>query len=330
MARKRFVTSDMSIDEKIADIAVENPVAALMWPWFITGFDDWGRMEAAPVKIKLSIFPAFPYTPKDIEEAIDLYAKYGIVHKYEVCGKEYLAIDPEKYYKYQTYIRGNKREVDGSNCPAPPNPPWGSAGNSEDSLATNNQHALARTCTQVSADERKCIPSPSPSPSPSENISTSEHSPDTMPDQPDKKMKEPEKPKKTRQIPLFDKNTEQYKIAMFIRDCVLANLPKAKVPDPTPEGLRRWAYDIDLMMRIDCRSPDEIRQLMDWAHRDSFWKANILSPGKLREKWDTLVAHRQRGEERIKGAPKYHAPQAANFEQRKYTKEHFEKLYKDV
>jgi DnaD/phage-associated family protein len=167
MARKRFVTSDMSIDEKIADIAAENPVAALMWPWFITGFDDWGRMEAVPVKIKLSIFPAFPYTPKDIEEAIDLYDKFGIVHKYEVDGKEYIAIEPEKYYKYQTYIRGNKREIDGSNCPAPPNPPWGSTGNSEDSLATNNQRAHARTCTQVSADERKCIPSPSPSPSPS-------------------------------------------------------------------------------------------------------------------------------------------------------------------
>ncbi len=88
-----------------------------------------------------------------------------------------------------------------------------------------------------------------------------------------------------------------------MRQCILSNLPKAKVPEPTPEGLRRWAYDIDLMMRIDCRSPDEIRQLMDWAHRDSFWKANILSPGKLREKWDTLVAHKQRGEERIRGAP---------------------------
>ena len=167
MARKRFVTSDMSIDEKIASIAAENPIAALMWPWFITGFDDWGRMEAVPVKIKLSIFPAFPYTPKDIEEAIDLYDKFGIVHKYEVDGKEYIAIEPEKYYKYQTYIRGNKREVDSSNCPAPPNPPWKSTGNSEDSPATNNQRAHARTCTQVSADERNCIPSPSPSPSPS-------------------------------------------------------------------------------------------------------------------------------------------------------------------
>lgn len=170
MARKRFVTSDMSIDEKIAEIAAENPVAALMWPWFITGFDDWGRMEAVPMKIKLSIFPAFPYTPKDIEEAIDLYDKFGIVHKYEVDGKEYIAVEPEKYYKYQTYIRGSKREIDGSNCPPPPNPPWGNAKDSTEKHTEHDRRADARTCVQVSADERKCIPSPSPSPSPSMNV----------------------------------------------------------------------------------------------------------------------------------------------------------------
>lgn len=56
MARKRFVTSDMSIDEKIADIAAENPTAALMWPWFITGFDDWGTLifKWSEVQIPLS------------------------------------------------------------------------------------------------------------------------------------------------------------------------------------------------------------------------------------------------------------------------------------
>jgi len=184
MARKRFVTSDISIDEKIADIAAENPVAALMWPWFITGFDDWGRMEAVPVKIKLSIFPAFPYTAKDIKEAIDLYDKYGIVHKYEVDGKEYIAIEPEKYYKYQTYIRGEKREKDGSNCPPPPNPPWGNAKDSAEEQTEHDRRADARTCTQVSADERNCIPSPSPSPSPSKDIYKSMHGAEAAPCQP--------------------------------------------------------------------------------------------------------------------------------------------------
>ena len=167
MARKRFITSDMSIDEKIAEIAAENPVAALMWPWFITGFDDWGRMEANPLKIKLSIFPAFPYTAEDIEKAINLYSEHGLVHRYEVYGKLYLAINPEKFYYYQTYIRGEKREKDGSNCPPPPNPPWDSVKGSAEVPTGNNNHADARTCTQTNAIERKCIPSPSPSPSPS-------------------------------------------------------------------------------------------------------------------------------------------------------------------
>ncbi len=320
MARKRFITSDMSIYEKIADIAAENPVAALMWPWFITGFDDWGRMEAVPGKIKLSIFPAFPYTTEDIKEAIDLYDKYGIVYKYSVDGKDYIAIDPKKYYKYQTYIRKDKIEKQNSKIPEPKDAPWVAKNNTVDDLATKN------VAKQQSATIN--VLSPSPSPISIENISTSEHSPDTTPDQPDKKTKEPEKPKKTRQIPLFDENTEQYKIAMFIRDCVLANLPNAKVPEPAPDKLRRWAYDIDLMMRIDCRSPDEIRELMDWAHRDSFWKANIMSPGKLREKWDTLVAHKKRSEERIRGAPKK-VQQAGNFKQRQYDDDFFESLYEN-
>jgi hypothetical protein len=90
MARKRFITSEMSSDEKLAEIAMEYPTAALMWPWFITGFDDGGRMEASPIKIKLNIFPAFPFAPDDISQAIDLFAEIGLVHKYEVDGKYYL------------------------------------------------------------------------------------------------------------------------------------------------------------------------------------------------------------------------------------------------
>lgn len=190
MARKRFITSDMSIDEKIASIAAENPTAALMWPWFITGFDDWGRMEANPLKIKLSIFPAFPYTAEDIEKAINLYSEHGLVHRYEVYGKLYLAINPEKFYYYQTYIRGEKREKDGSNCPPPPNPPWEVRSSSEETLQTNNHSVDARTCAQDSAEARNCIPSPSPSPSPSLSIKERDiytHAHDEQPDDIDDK-----------------------------------------------------------------------------------------------------------------------------------------------
>jgi len=315
MARKRFVTSEISTDRKIAKLAEKNPTAAALWPWFITAFDDWGRMEADPVEVKLTIFPAFPYTSDEIEEFIKLYHEFEIAYFYEVDGKPYLAVNPETWLKYQTYIRKDKLEKQNSKIPEPKNAPWVAKNNTVDNLATKN------VAKQQSATIN--VLSPSPSPSPSGNISTSEHGPDTSHEQPDEKIKEPEKPKKTRQIPLFDKTTEQYKLALFMRDCVLKNLPNAKVPDSTPEGLRRWSYDIDLMMRIDCRSPDEIRELMDWAHRDPFWKANILSPGKLREKWDTLTAHKKRDEEKIRGAP---PPQATNFPQRTYSDEFYKKI----
>lgn len=41
-----------------------------MGEWFITAFDDWGRMNADPIEVKLTIFPAFPYTSDDVEEFI--------------------------------------------------------------------------------------------------------------------------------------------------------------------------------------------------------------------------------------------------------------------
>ena len=147
MARKRFITSDMSTDERLGDIAIENPMAALMWPWFLTAFDDWGRMDvSSPGKIKLELFPAFPFGIDEIKKAIELFSEVGIVHKYTIDKKTYLAIEPCKYYKYQTYIRDEKRVKDKSNIPAPENAPWDN-------------------CAHCRALARKCIPSPSPSPS---------------------------------------------------------------------------------------------------------------------------------------------------------------------
>ena len=165
MARKRYVSSAMGTDEDIADIAGENITAALMWPWFITGFDDWGRMEiTSPMKIKLELFPSFPFDKNDIISAIDLFANAGLVFKYSVGNKNFIAIEPCKFYKYQPYIRASKRLEDGSGCPIPVNAPW-----------ENCAHCRAnsRTSAESREESRKNIPSPSPSPSPSKDLGAS-------------------------------------------------------------------------------------------------------------------------------------------------------------
>ena len=124
MSRKRFITSDISIDEKVAALAEENPIAALMWPWFNTAFDDWGRMGANPIEVKLTIFPAFPFTSSDIRSIIQLIDKYKLAHYYEVDGKPYLAVNPATWYKYQTYITVDRKKKYSSKYPEPPDAPW--------------------------------------------------------------------------------------------------------------------------------------------------------------------------------------------------------------
>jgi len=136
MARKRFVTSEISTDRKIAKLAEKNPTAAALWPWFITGFDDWGRMSADPIEVKLTIFPAFPYTSDEIEEFIKLYHEFEIAYFYEVDKKPYLAVNPDTWLKYQTYIRKDKLEKQNSKIPEPLGAPWIAKNKTSDNLAT--------------------------------------------------------------------------------------------------------------------------------------------------------------------------------------------------
>jgi len=59
--------------------------------------------------------------------------------------------------------------------------------------------------------------------------------------------------------------------------------------EPGKRSLDAWANEIRLMRERDGHTPEQIRWLMDWSAADSFWQRNVLSPAKLREKWQQLV-----------------------------------------
>nr|WP_269106836.1 DUF1376 domain-containing protein [Massilia sp. TS11] len=82
---------------------------------------------------------------------------------------------------------------------------------------------------------------------------------------------------------------EDHTAAHWIFDRVLLLNPTAKAPN-----WDAWANEVRLMREIDGRSHHDICELFAWVQRDAFWCANILSPAKLREKWDALVAKRGR------------------------------------
>lgn len=72
--------------------------------------------------------------------------------------------------------------------------------------------------------------------------------------------------------------------AKYLFEKIKGNNPKQKEPN-----FDSWANDFRLMRERDNREPQEIKDVIDWCQADPFWQGNILSPKKLREKFDQLT-----------------------------------------
>lgn len=68
---------------------------------------------------------------------------------------------------------------------------------------------------------------------------------------------------------------------------VLADLIEAN-GSKRPNVTETWVRDMDRMLRLDDRTPERVENCIRWCQADEFWRANILSPSKLRAKFDQL------------------------------------------
>lgn len=82
---------------------------------------------------------------------------------------------------------------------------------------------------------------------------------------------------------------------------VLNENPTAKIK---PEG---WLADIDKAIRLDNRSVEDLLAVIAWIYHGGggFWKANILSGKKLREKFDQLKIQMNSGGSHGTGSKHY-------------------------
>lgn len=79
------------------------------------------------------------------------------------------------------------------------------------------------------------------------------------------------------------------RLAELFFNKILENNPGHKKPN-----LEKWAHDIRLIRERDKRSEKQIEYLINWTQNHEFWRANVLSPTKLRKQFDTLVAQVKR------------------------------------
>ncbi|CDQ39516.1 hypothetical protein [Virgibacillus salexigens] len=83
---------------------------------------------------------------------------------------------------------------------------------------------------------------------------------------------------------VYDETSIYYQLAEYFLDKIRNNNPEHKTPN-----MQTWSDDIRKMMELDKRSEKQIKYLMDWVQKDDFEMSNVLSPSKLRKRFDQLV-----------------------------------------
>lgn len=77
-----------------------------------------------------------------------------------------------------------------------------------------------------------------------------------------------------------------YKAATYLEGQISKRLPKRK--GKTAAELKKWAMDIEKIVRIDGYTWHDVRAVIDWCQADDFWQNNILSGSKLRKQFEQL------------------------------------------
>jgi len=125
----------------------------------------------------------------------------------------------------------------------------------------------------------------------------------------------PDAPQETLEAGVVEsKHTEDsppYRAAAYLRNRILENNARARVPPEDPEDklMQKWAQEMDRLNRIgppggtQGYSWQEIRDLIDFSQDDDFWRANILSASKLREKCVQLENQMRRSTSKNRGHP---------------------------
>ena len=83
---------------------------------------------------------------------------------------------------------------------------------------------------------------------------------------------------------VYDKDSDYYKLSEFFISQIKKNNPNFKDPN-----IQKWSDDLRKIVEIDKRDKHGVAMLIKWVQKDSFWMSNVLSPAKLREKYDQLI-----------------------------------------
>ena len=83
--------------------------------------------------------------------------------------------------------------------------------------------------------------------------------------------------------------------AGMLADLMEGNDPMLFKNKNRTKTIDKWAHDIRLLIDRDGRAVETVEKVIRWSQADAFWKTNILSGAKLRDKFPQLLLKMEQG-----------------------------------
>lgn len=109
MSRRRYVSTEISLDGALNRVAKQSDFAALLYTWMIPHAADDATITGDPEKLLMAVMPGRrDKDPADIEAALKLLEAEGL---FELWSRSTRTIYfwPHAFYRYQTYIKTSNR-----------------------------------------------------------------------------------------------------------------------------------------------------------------------------------------------------------------------------
>ena len=266
MARKRMIKPEFW---RSPDLAKMGYFERLLFIGLWQVADDQGNGPTDPVLIATELFPFdFSEDPAAVlancKDGINALASYGFVNLYRAEGKTYYNIP--KFQKHQTINRPSKPQFPGPEEGQKISPTHTtlsessvsqSGATSEPSVSTHDRLTL-KEVKEVEVEENR-----------KESLGSSDEHSDA---------------------PLEVPREDVEQLLDHLDNRIQENDPEARLPSRTKHNKDAAR----LLLDKDGRTPEQVMAAIDYATTDEFWRANIRSMSKLREKYDTLRAQAQR------------------------------------
>jgi hypothetical protein len=220
-----------------------------------THCDDEGRCEDRPRIIKAGIYPVHDeMTWQRIDAELTELHNAGLIVRYEASGKRYIAV--KSWHEYQHPQRPRKSDHPTPPENAPP-PPRTLADVSRNGAGGVREHASTSPGLELGEGEGEGVGG-------GDGRGESEGGALVCPLNPDAE-----------------------RLCHLLADCIGQRGSKR------PTVTKRWLTDMDRLLRLDGREPNEVERVVRWldSARDdiaAFWQPNVRSPGTLRAKWDQM------------------------------------------